>query len=187
MPNKSSKSKSKKGTAKKSQASKTGGKKASKKASKKAASSKAGGQKAGSKSGAVGAKKSAAVKAGKGGAKGSAKGAAKGASKGSAAKGSGAKGVAATKMMTPAMQGNCVDISTAGFIVEQAIGSSNFDIDKTLEEMGLISDNMRLIFKQQVLNDVRSLGCTISDGDVPNDGNTTAREVRDAIHLKAGK
>lgn len=170
MPKKSSKSKSRKGTGKKSQASKIGGKKSGKKpASKKAASSKAGGQKAVSRPAAIGAKKRAA-RAGNG-----------------AAKRSTTVGAKKRAVAAAAMQGNCVDISTAGFIVERAIGSSSFDIDKTLEQMGLISDNQRLIFKQQVLNDVRALGCTISDGAVPNDGKTTARAVRDAIVLTAGK
>lgn len=83
--------------------------------------------------------------------------------------------------------GNCIGLGTASFIVRTAIGSSAFDIDKTLEQMGLISQNLRDDFKQRVLNAVRARPCTINDGDVPNGASTTAREVRDAIQSRSGR
>ena len=92
-----------------------------------------------------------------------------------------AMGLALTAATAAAEKGNCLDLSTAGQIVENAVNSSNFDIDRTLEQMGLITPGRRQIFRQDVANNVRNLGCQINDTSVPNAANDTARTVRDTI------
>jgi hypothetical protein len=92
-----------------------------------------------------------------------------------------ARGLTRKFATAEAVKGNCLDLATAGQIVENAVNSSAFDIDKTLEQMGLISPGRRQIFRQDVLNSVRNLGCQINDTSVPNAADDTARNVRDTI------
>ena len=166
-----------------------------------AASSKTGGKKTGVKK--AGAKKSAA--SAKGGKKATAKGASRKTGAGKAAsrtgrKASGLGAVKASKAVVEAqaltaaeeLKGDCLDFSTAGFIVENAviaiggISPGDFDIDKKLEQMGVFTPNKCTLFKQRVLDDVR-IDCDIDDGDVPNAPGDKARTVRDSVKANARK
>lgn len=85
-----------------------------------------------------------------------------------------------------AAPGTCLDLATAGMIVQDAIPNGPQDIDKTLEEVGLITDDQRLVFRESVFDGVTEAGCKINRGDIPADGDNTLREVRDTIQAKAG-
>jgi len=76
--------------------------------------------------------------------------------------------------------GDCLSFSRAGQIV-QSCSNGPHDIDDTLEEVGLITDNQRTIFRECVFNNVLANGCKISREDIPNGADNTLREVRDTI------
>jgi hypothetical protein len=80
--------------------------------------------------------------------------------------------------------GQCLSLNRAGAIV-QSCSNGPHDIDLTLEEVGLITANQRLVFRECVFNGVLGNGCNIDRGDIPNDGDTTLREVRNAIKAAA--
>lgn len=85
-----------------------------------------------------------------------------------------------------ATPGNCLTLSRAGVIVQEAVPNGPQDIDKTLEEVGLITDDQRLVFREDVFDGVLEAGCQIDRSDIPIDGDNTLREVRDTIQAKAG-
>jgi hypothetical protein len=85
-----------------------------------------------------------------------------------------------------AAPGSCLDLATAGVIVQDAVPNGPQDIDKTLEEVGLISNDQRLIFREDVFDGVLEAGCKINRSDIPADGDNTLREVRDTIQATAG-
>jgi hypothetical protein len=76
--------------------------------------------------------------------------------------------------------GDCLGLGRASEIVQECSRGPH-DIDKTLEQVGLISDNERLVFRECVFDKVLSSECQISREDIPNDADTTLREVRDTI------
>lgn len=78
----------------------------------------------------------------------------------------------------------CLDILVASQIVQDAAGGPH-NIDKTLLEVGFISDNERRIFQEDVFNGVLDAGCEINRGDIPSGANNTLREVRTAIRNAA--
>jgi hypothetical protein len=91
-----------------------------------------------------------------------------------------------TNVAAAAAPGACLDLATAGVIVQDAVPNGPQDIDKTLEEVGLITDDQRLVFREDVFDGVVEAGCKINRGDIPADGDNTLREVRDTIQAKAG-
>jgi hypothetical protein len=103
-----------------------------------------------------------------------------GTKKGGAKKGGEKKGVAATASLA----GACLSFSRAGRIVQECSNGPH-DIDDTLEEVGLITDNQRLVFRECVFQKVLEHGCKISREDIPNEADNTLREVRDTIADKA--
>lgn len=78
----------------------------------------------------------------------------------------------------------CLGILLASQIVQAAAGGPH-NIDKTLLEVGLINDNQRRLFQEDVFNGVLDAGCEINRGDIPNGANNTLREVRTAINAAA--
>ncbi|HYJ87338.1 MAG TPA: hypothetical protein VEW46_14850 [Pyrinomonadaceae bacterium] len=76
--------------------------------------------------------------------------------------------------------GDCLSFSRAGRIVQECSNGPH-DIDDTLEEVGLITENQRLVFRECVFNKVFEHGCKISREDIPNAADNTLREVRDTI------
>jgi hypothetical protein len=76
--------------------------------------------------------------------------------------------------------GECLNFSLAGQIVQQCSNGPH-DIDDTLEQVGFITDNQRLVFRECVFNRVLSNGCKISREDIPNAADNTLRDVRDTI------
>ena len=80
--------------------------------------------------------------------------------------------------------GQCLSLNRAGAIV-QVCSNGPHDIDLTLEEVGLITDNQRFAFRECVFNGVLENGCNIDRGDIPNDADTTLREVRNTIKAVA--
>jgi hypothetical protein len=91
-----------------------------------------------------------------------------------------------TNVAAAAAPGNCLTLSRAGVIVQEAVPNGPQDIDKTLEEVGLIIDDQRLVFREDVFDGVLEAGCQIDKSDIPMDGDNTLREVRDTIQAKAG-
>lgn len=80
--------------------------------------------------------------------------------------------VAAAELTQP-----CLDSVEASFIVGGCLPSGTHNNDKTLEETGLISPDLRLIFRECVFNGVLAAGCDIDKGQIPNDADTTIGEV----------
>ena len=89
-----------------------------------------------------------------------------------------------SKTAAAAPQSGCLDLVDAGTIV-QGCADGPHDIDLTLEQIGLISDNQRLIFRECVFNGVLASGCQISRSDIPNSADTTLRQVIVAIATAA--
>ncbi|HEX8071581.1 MAG TPA: hypothetical protein VF546_16625 [Pyrinomonadaceae bacterium] len=84
-----------------------------------------------------------------------------------------------------ALPGECLSLSRAGRIVQDCSGGPH-DVDDTLEEVGLITDNQRIVFRECVFQKVLEHGCKISRADIPNDADTTLRDVRNTISDLAG-
>lgn len=80
--------------------------------------------------------------------------------------------------------GGCLSLVQAGTIVQECANGPH-DIDKTLEEIGLISSNLRLVFRECIFNGVLAAGCNINRSDIPHDADTTLREVMEAIQAAA--
>lgn len=74
--------------------------------------------------------------------------------------------------------GGCLDLGTAGQIVQNSIPNGPQPIDKSLEEVGLISPDLRLAFRDDVFNRVLANGCHIAKEMIPTDAGTTLRTVR---------
>ena len=136
----------------------------------------------------AGSKKSAA--SGKSDKKAAAKGSKAAAAKGSPRNRAAQKATGrATKSRagTAAFVGTCLGLVEAGAIVEHAvrsvggISSADYDIDKKMEQMGVITANHCTLVKQMILNDVRSFPCDINDGAISIDPSTVARAVRDQV------
>lgn len=87
---------------------------------------------------------------------------------------------AAAKNVAGGAPGECLSFSRAGRIVQDCANGPH-DIDDTLEEIGLITDNQRLVFRECVFQKVLEQGCKISREDIPSDAANTLREVRDTI------
>lgn len=96
--------------------------------------------------------------------------------KGSKPLASGAAAAAAAVASQP-----CIDALDAAFIVGGCLPSGTHENDDTLEQTGLISENLRLIFRECVFNGVTNRGCDITRGQIPNGATTTVGEVQDAI------
>jgi len=75
----------------------------------------------------------------------------------------------------------CLDALDAAFIVGGCLPSGTHENDDTLEQTGLISENLRLIFRECVFNGVSNRGCDITRGQIPNGATTTVGDVQDAI------
>ena len=75
----------------------------------------------------------------------------------------------------------CIDAIDAAFIVGGCLPSGTHENDDTLEQTGLISDNLRQIFRECVFNGVINRGCDITRGQIPNGATTTVGQVQDAI------
>jgi hypothetical protein len=95
-----------------------------------------------------------------------------------------AGGRAAPSKAGVATAGNCLSLLTSTQIVQDAAGGPH-DIDKSLEEIGFISDNQRRIFREDVFEGVLEEGCEINRGEIPNGADNTLREVRDTIKVRA--
>lgn len=142
-------------------------KKHSKKSQKKSAADKSGGKKATASKSKKGTTKKATTK--------------KGASK------KGASKTVAAATASAALKGNCLGLVEAGAIVEHAVVSvggidpGDYDIDKKMEQMGVITPNQCTLVKQMILNDVRAFPCKIDDGDISVEPSTVARALRDQV------
>lgn len=112
-------------------------------------------------------------------------GAKKGAGKKAGSKKAGSKKAAIKTAALAATSGSCLDLSTAGLIVQSCVPNPPQPVDSTLEAVGLISNNQRLVFRECVFNRVLGTGCHINRGDIPNGAENTLREVRDAIKASA--
>jgi hypothetical protein len=81
---------------------------------------------------------------------------------------------------TACTPGECLSLGDAGQIVQDESNGPH-DLDKSLEEVGLITDKLRDGFRDRVHQAVLSKGCHIDPRDIPNDADTTLREVRNTI------
>ena len=86
--------------------------------------------------------------------------------------------------MAAAGPGNCLSLSRAGRIVQDA-SNGLFDIDLTLLEVGFITADARNGFRRDVRNRVLQDGCSILEDDIPNGEDDTLRTIRDTIQAKA--
>jgi hypothetical protein len=82
-------------------------------------------------------------------------------------------------------KGQCIGLAVAGQIVQNAIPGGPFPIDNTLQACGLISDDQRSMFRDHVFDGVQRAGCHVDKADIPNDADTTLREVRTAVKENA--
>jgi hypothetical protein len=85
------------------------------------------------------------------------------------------------------IRGGCLDLVSAGEIVQSAIPRGPHDMDCTLDEAGLTSEAQREVFREDVVAAVDERGCSLDPVDVPNDADTTLRQVRKAVrdHAKS--
>ena len=79
----------------------------------------------------------------------------------------------------------CLTVGQSNRIVNNCAPDGPHDIDSTLEGIGLISDNLRKVFRECVYNGVRATGCRIRRNQIPHSATTTLRAVRDTIKAKA--
>lgn len=93
-------------------------------------------------------------------------------------KGAAKKPISAT---TAAFEPPCLTLTQSAFIVGACLPSGSHGPDDKLEEVGLISDNLRLIFRECVFNGVDKAGCEIDRGQIPNDADTEIGEVVQAV------
>lgn len=91
----------------------------------------------------------------------------------------------APRAVARAVAGPCIDLITAGEIIQDAIPGGPHDIDTTLENAGLITAAQRTIFRTDVVNKVSARGCTIDEEDVPNSSSTSLRAARTAVQQNA--
>jgi hypothetical protein len=75
----------------------------------------------------------------------------------------------------------CLTLTKSAFIVGGCLPSGSHGPDDTLEETGLISENLRLIFRECVFNGVHNAGCEIDRGQIPNDADTEVGDVVQAV------
>lgn len=109
--------------------------------------------------------------------RGAGKGGAKKASKSGAAKKSMPQAAATAASLAQA----CLSLTASAFIVGGCLPSGSHGNDDTLEQTGLISENLRLIFRECVFNGVESAGCAIDRGQIPNDSDTEVGDVIQAV------
>jgi hypothetical protein len=74
----------------------------------------------------------------------------------------------------------CLSGSSAGSIVEKAVGSANFELGRKLGQI-YASEAGRIDFRERVLVGVTERGCHITRGQIPNGEDDTLRTVRDTI------
>jgi len=75
----------------------------------------------------------------------------------------------------------CLSQAEASFIVGGCLPSGSHNNDDTLEETGLITENLRAIFRECVFNGVNNAGCSIDRGQIPNSADTTVGTVIVAV------
>lgn len=75
----------------------------------------------------------------------------------------------------------CLDAIDAAFIVGSCLLPGMHQNDDTLEQTGLFTEPLRLIFRECVFNGVLDKGCDISRGQIPNGADTTVGAVKQAI------
>lgn len=111
--------------------------------------------------------------------KGSAKKRAKKTSKSSTAK----KGrfEALEAMAAAELSQPCLTLTKSAFIVGGCLLPGSHGPDDTLEETGLITENLRLIFRECVFNGVHAANCEIDRGQIPNDADTEVGDVIEAV------
>jgi hypothetical protein len=93
-------------------------------------------------------------------------------------------GAKKTKPQTAAaasLSQSCLTLTKSAFIVGGCLPSGNHGPDDTLEEAGLISPNLRLIFRECVFNGVSAAGCEIERGQIPNNADTEIGDVVQAV------
>ncbi|HKQ06518.1 MAG TPA: hypothetical protein VJ464_15390 [Blastocatellia bacterium] len=81
----------------------------------------------------------------------------------------------------------CLTLTQSAFIVGGCLPSGSHNSDQTLEEAGLITDNLRLIFRECVFNGVRQAGCDIHRSDIPNGADTKIFEVVVAVQENSSR
>jgi hypothetical protein len=96
--------------------------------------------------------------------------------KGGAAKKGAPQAAAAAEFAQP-----CLGLTAAAFIVGGCLLSGSHGNDDTLEKTGLITENLRLIFRECVFNAVNSGGCEIDRGQIPNGADDEVGDVIDAV------
>lgn len=104
---------------------------------------------------------------------------------GSAGKKGGAKKNKPQTIAAAALAQSCLTLTKAAFIVGGCLPSGSHGPDDTLEEAGLISENLRLIFRECVFNGVTAAGCQIDRGQIPNDADTEIGDVVQAVFQNA--
>ncbi len=165
---------------------KKSGKKSS---SKKAASKKTTRPQSSGKKG--GGQRASSSKSGKGttarGGKGGAKKASKSPAKRTTKKGTRTRTARAMVAPTGATRGvvaRCLAFGQAAAIVRAAViavGGNGFDIDRTLEQMGVITENQCTVVTRRILDDVRSVPCNINDGAAACSPSTEARSLAESV------
>jgi hypothetical protein len=75
----------------------------------------------------------------------------------------------------------CLTLTQAAFIVGGCLPSGSHGPSDTLEEVGLITENLRLIFRECVFNGLDAGGCEIARSEIPNDADTEIGEVIQAV------
>lgn len=91
-----------------------------------------------------------------------------------------AKSSSTADTVTLSTPGDCLSFSRAGMIVQKCAGGPH-DIDLTLEDIDIFTEDHLDIFRECVFEAVLDNGCQINRGDIPNAPTNTLREVRDTI------
>lgn len=94
---------------------------------------------------------------------------------------SGAKKGKPQTTVAASLDGSCLTLTQSAFIVGGCLPSGSHGPDDTLEEAGLFTENLRLIFRECVFNGVAAAGCSIDRSQIPNDADTEIGDVVKAV------
>ena len=98
---------------------------------------------------------------------------------------SGAKKGKPQTTVEASLEATCLTLTQSAFIVGGCLPSGSHANDDTLEEAGLITPQLRQIFRECVFNGVTAAGCEIDRSQIPNDADTKIGEVIQAVFQNA--
>ena len=81
----------------------------------------------------------------------------------------------------PTTTDGCMNLATAGKIVQDVVPGGPHPMDNTLMDCGLSTEDQRKVFREQIYDRVLKNGCSIGKSDIPYQATSTLREIRRAL------